>query len=893
MRAVAVEGKPARSAAPVRVSGKWLYAGAERLLLRGVTYGTFADRAGEPFPSEERVATDFSQMSDAGVNALRTYTVPPTWLLDLAQAAGLRVMVGLAWEQHVAFLDEPGIAESIEERVRAGVRRCGAHPAVLCYAIGNEIPTSIVRWHGARRTERFLARLCRAVREEVPGALVTYVNYPSTEYLRLPFLDFLCFNVFLEDDAPFKAYLARLQNLAEDRPLVLTELGLDSRRNGEEAQAELLRRQLRTAYGLGAAGGFVFSWTDEWHRGGHEVEDWDFGLVDRARRPKAALPAVAEVFAEPVAAPESGWPTVSVVVCSFNGERWMRGCLEALAELDYPAYEVIVVDDGSTDGTAARAAEFGWARLIRTENGGLSRARNVGLEAAGHEIVAYLDDDARPEPSWLTHLVHTLLSSRHAAVGGPNIAPPDDGVAADCVANAPGGPVHVLLSDGEAEHIPGCNMAFRVATLRGLGGFDPAFRVAGDDVDVCWRLHERGETIGFSPAAVVWHHRRPSLRGFLRQQFQYGKAEALLERKWPERYNRRGHVTWVGRVYGNTLAATMNRRRNRIQYGTWGEALFQPRLVAPPGRVSSLVKTPEWFLLLAGLTGLGGLGALWAPLLLFLLVPVIGVGVTAVEAWRAAAQARFTHSPRSPGLERRMRLTTAGLHVFQPMARLAGRLRHGLAPWRRHGARTFRLPRPRSEALWSERWRPASARLADLERALSDRRVRRGGEYDRWDLEVRGGLLGTARVRLSLEEHGDGRQLVRLRSWPVASIAAVVLGALLAALASLAYLDGAFVAGSAMAVTTAMLAGWCLHDCAAAVGAVHAGIRRDADSRAGDYRLVAGRPAEGARAGSRQELEEPLGVPEPVAAPRVRARPAPAAATPEREAPLALGRSAR
>lgn len=296
------------------------------------------------------------------------------------------MMVGLAWEQHVAFLDEPGRADAIEARVRDQVRSCAGHPAVLCYSVGNEIPTSIVRWHGAPATERFLGRLCTAVREEDPGALVTYVNYPSTEYLDLPFLDlpFLdlaCFNVFLEQPAAFEAYVARLQNLAGNRPLVLTEIGLDSARNGEQRQGAR-RRQLATTYELGAAGAFVFAWTDEWHRGGHEILDWDFGLVDRDRHAKPALAAVAEVFADPVRSPPAGWPRASVVVCSFNGERWIGECLEALGALDYADYEVIVVDGGSTDATAEVASRHPHARLIRTENGGLSRARNIGLEAA-------------------------------------------------------------------------------------------------------------------------------------------------------------------------------------------------------------------------------------------------------------------------------------------------------------------------------------------------------------------------------------------------------------------------------------------------------------------------------------------------------------------------------
>src|SRR5206468_2732852 len=111
----------------------------------------------------------------------------------------------------------------IEQRMRARVRTCAGHPAVLCYAIGNEIPAAVVRWLGHRRIEGFLARLARVVREEDPGALVTYVNYPSTEYLDCSFADVVSFNVYLESIEKLEAYLPRLQNLAGDRPLLITE----------------------------------------------------------------------------------------------------------------------------------------------------------------------------------------------------------------------------------------------------------------------------------------------------------------------------------------------------------------------------------------------------------------------------------------------------------------------------------------------------------------------------------------------------------------------------------------------------------------------------------------------------------------------------------------------
>src|SRR5947209_2672642 len=98
-------------------------------------------------------------MAEARINSVLTYSVHLIWLLDLAHEHGLRVMVGIAWEQHVAFLEDSARAGSIQDRVRAGVRACAGHPAVLCYAVGNEIPASVVRWHGAREIERFIRRL--------------------------------------------------------------------------------------------------------------------------------------------------------------------------------------------------------------------------------------------------------------------------------------------------------------------------------------------------------------------------------------------------------------------------------------------------------------------------------------------------------------------------------------------------------------------------------------------------------------------------------------------------------------------------------------------------------------------------------------------------------------
>jgi GT2 family glycosyltransferase len=804
------------------VSAKYLHVGSEKLWVRGVTYGTFRpDACGNEYGDPGRVGRDLGAIAANGFNAIRTYTVPPRWFMDQAERFGLRVMVGLPWEQHVAFLDDGARRESIERRVRAAVRACAGHPAILWYAIGNEIPAPIVRWHGRRRVERFLERLYRVVKDEDPSALVTYVNYPTTEYLELPFLDVVCFNVYLESEDRLAAYLARLQNLVGDRPLVMSELGLDSRRHGAAEQARALAWQVRTTFAAGAAGAFVFGWTDEWHRGGFDIDDWDFGLTDRDRRPKPALAAVRRAMMEAPLPRHVPLPRISVVVCTYNGARTIRDCLEGLRRLDYPNFEVIVVNDGSSDATPAIVGEYGF-RVISGPNRGLSHARNVGLHAASGEIVAYIDDDAYPDSHWLRYLADSFLGSPHVGIGGPNLPPPGDGLVAESVANAPGGPIHVLLSDREAEHIPGCNMAFRRSALLAIGGFDPQFRTAGDDVDVCWRLRDRGWTLGFHPGAVVWHHRRNSMRTYWRQQVGYGRAEAMLERKWPEKYNSAGHVSWAGRLYGLGVAQAIPWRRDRLYQGSWGGALFQSLYRPSPGTLAALPLMPEWYLAILILALLSALGRAWPPLLVALPVLGLSIGALVVQAALSSARSRFARAGRSRTTMLKLYGLTALLYLVQPVARLRGRLTHGLTPWRRRGASSAASPWPRTCTLWRERGRTASEHLTDLTQTLrqAGAAVRAGGDFDRWDLEARLGSLAAVRVLMATEEHGGGRQLLRFRLRPRVPPFWAAQAALSLAGGAAAAASGAWVVGLGLMAAAGLVIARSLSDSGRVIDAV-------------------------------------------------------------------------
>jgi glycosyltransferase involved in cell wall biosynthesis len=703
-----------------KVSGKFLLVDGEKFYVRGVTYGTFRpNETGENFPAAEIIEKDFALMTEFGINSVRTYTVPPLHLLDIAQKYNLKVLVGLPWEQHITFLDEPQRVRDIENRIRENVQKFAGHPAILAYTLGNEIPAQIVRWYGKKRIEKFIKRLYRAGKETDSEALFTYVNYPTTEYLDLSFTDFDCFNVYLETKEKLESYLKRLHNLVGDRPLVMAEIGLDSLRNGDEKQSETLDWQIRSVFSSGCAGTFIFAWTDEWWRGGFDIEDWDFGLTTRERKPKPALPSVAQAFAETPFPISENLPKISVVCCSYNGSATIRHTLDALLELDYPNFEVIVINDGSTDNLREIVEAYPF-RLFNTPNRGLSNARNLGMEMAVGDIVAYIDDDAYPDNHWLNYLAHAFMTTNHAGIGGPNIPPIGDGIIAESVANAPGGPVHVLLTDDIAEHIPGCNMAFRRRVLEEVGGCDGKYTAAGDDVDLCWRIQEKGYTIGFHPSAVVWHHRRNSIKMYWRQQKGYGKAEALLEEKWSSKYNCYGHLTWGGRIYGNGLTLPLKTEKDQVFHGTWGTALFQSIYQTVPNTFSSIPLMPEWYFIVLSLGVLSSLGLFWRPLLLAVPLFLISIFVIFLQAGLSAKKAVYATPPKTKFESFYRWGLTAFLHLIQPLARLYGRITHGLTPWRKRGVGegikpSFLLPKTHNFVLWSETWRSAEDWLQKVE----------------------------------------------------------------------------------------------------------------------------------------------------------------------------------
>jgi glycosyltransferase involved in cell wall biosynthesis len=751
---------------PIRVHGKFFFAGDNKYFVKGVTYGPFAlGSHGAQFPETDVVERDFALMRGAGINTVRVFTVPPVWLLDMAQAEGLKVLVGLPWSQHVAFLDSPKVMAAIREAVIGGVRACARHPGVFAYLVGNEIPPDMIRWHGAEAVRGFLKELVALVRREHPGALVSYANFPSTEYLNVDFTDFVCFNVYLHDESAFRRYIARLHNLAVDKPLVLTEFGVDSMRQGLEEQRQILSWQVRAAFAAGAAGSFVFAWTDEWFTGGHLIEDWAFGLVDRDRQPKPSFHEVARQYHGPLPPPLPRYPRVSVVVCSYNSQRTMAACLASLEGLNYPDYEVIVVNDGSTDRTLEIAERFPYCRIISQPNKGLSAARNVGAEAATGDIVAYTDSDCVADPDWLTYLVGNMEEKNLAACGGPNFPPPEDNLVPAAVAVSPGGPTHVLISDEVAEHIAGCNMAFRREVLLELGGFDPVYRAAGDDVDICWRFQDAGHAIGFSAAAIVWHYRRNTVKAYLNQQRGYGKAEALVYAKHPFRFNLFGQAKWLGRIYGDLSAALLLSRKPVIYSGTFGRGLFQTMYEPPSSLTAVLPLTFEWSVAALLLAPVGIVLGGWFWLLT---VPLLATWAMCLNgALKAPIDPRFA-GPKARAL-------VALLIYLGPLLRGWERLKWRFKTMQTQDHLGFGPVEQRARMDWPGR----AFTLSYWDESGAEKEVLLGGLMDfllpqkyfivadtgwsKWDLKISRGLWSRACVTVCGENHGSGKRLLRLR----------------------------------------------------------------------------------------------------------------------------------
>lgn len=249
---------------------------------------------------------------------------------------------------------------------------------------------------------------------------------------------------------------------------------------------------------------------------------------------------------------------LSVVVCSLNGAAGVDSCLRALAAQKDVELQVIVVDDGSTDDTAATARGHGVTVIRHENNRGLAAARNTGVAAATAPVVAFLDDDCEPEPGWARGLLDAYADGVIGVGGSIVVCGPAGFMLGYLRRNNPLLPLELNLAQSdkllyrlylyvlrqwqpEESHgkrdvysLVGANMSFVRSALQ-RRGFDERFRFGAEDLDMCMGLPRDfpGARLVVTPAAVVRHHFLPSLGDTLRRSRSYGRGDARLYRKWP------------------------------------------------------------------------------------------------------------------------------------------------------------------------------------------------------------------------------------------------------------------------------------------------------------------------------------------------------------------------
>jgi glycosyltransferase involved in cell wall biosynthesis len=293
-------------------------------------------------------------------------------------------------------------------------------------------------------------------------------------------------------------------------------------------------------------------------------------------------------------------PGISVVVCTRDRPRSLERCLKSLACLEYPDYEVIVVDNASISEATRQLAHTAGVRYVREERPGLDWARNCGYKAARYDIVAYTDDDTEVDPKWLTGLGAAFEDPAVRAVSGLVLPAAMDTEAEVLFELGYGGMRKGTLPQEwdpaslspwkriGAHHVGvGANMAFRRELLHELGGFDTALDVGtpshgGGDLDIFHRSLMAGAVIRYQPAALVRHHHRRDLPGLRRQLTDNGRAFGIYLLTIFKRGTVPRHTTawysirvWLGWMIGRIVRGLVGREVLPLRFllaELWGAA---------------------------------------------------------------------------------------------------------------------------------------------------------------------------------------------------------------------------------------------------------------------------------------------------------------------------------
>lgn len=259
---------------------------------------------------------------------------------------------------------------------------------------------------------------------------------------------------------------------------------------------------------------------------------------------------------------------VSVIIPAYNAEKTIGMCLDALTKQDYSGeYEIIVIDDGSTDSTPDIVSQFNKTQLIRQKNAGPASARNKGASVARGEIVLFTDSDCVPEPGWIFEMLRSFHEDREVVGVKGAYKTRQQEITARFVQLEYEDKYNYMLKDRYIDFIDTYSAGFRKDIFMEMKGYDTDFPVAcAEDVELSYRMSNEGYKMVFNPDAVVYHTHPKSLIDYLKKKYKFAYWRMLAVKKNPDKAMKDSHTPQMMKlqlifpplIIGSAILAIMN-----------------------------------------------------------------------------------------------------------------------------------------------------------------------------------------------------------------------------------------------------------------------------------------------------------------------------------------------
>ncbi|MBI3759816.1 MAG: glycosyltransferase family 2 protein [Deltaproteobacteria bacterium] len=465
------------------------------------------------FNEKLRLRKRLDELASAYINTLILTEQQVDTVFGFAAQAGLCAILEVAVhaKDFKSPVDERSAVERVAKTLNA-VRGQSALSGLLIDCTSENGAISGIAPDVLRRAVNAVASRAKEINGNLSIALKRQIAQPAIE---LADEDFSYITLTKMDPATVGPVICALHDIAGARPLVI-EIGEEL-----PGQVEVVER----AFGFGAAGVVAPSMRPAVPDGRQNLRMLVAGELlpfDDLDGSSAPLPAIT--------------PMVSVVVTARDDERTIAACIESIERLEYPNYEVIVIDDGSRDRIAEIMAKFPHARLIRYPREGLGAIRNVAMRAARGDLIAFTRADCTVDSDWLSIAVRMIIEGGYDGCSGPILSSTDaNGLVARMLTSIERS--GSARKNGRATQLSDRNMIVRKASLKGVSGFDAQFVEEGGDLDLSVRMIEAGMKLGWCPSGLVWRLGQTTIGEFIHSRIRHGRSAAMLAAMHPFRFS--------------------------------------------------------------------------------------------------------------------------------------------------------------------------------------------------------------------------------------------------------------------------------------------------------------------------------------------------------------------